>query len=587
MKTALPRFAFAVSFAGFLSTGSTACAPAQPAVTPTGPTASAPATATPQAPPKVEVDARGVLRREDFGTLFTRPRPIDFPFPPPSATLPKPPASCTAYVHRKAEAGLACGTARATLAELLDDRRSKDLAKLDRQLVALESCGELPAGFVRALRTEVAPPECGDLLVAPLLAKPAAGGAAGIPPALQHALFGLGIAARLARASNGLPTLAPPFTKPRVVAFVHGPVEQWLHDAATNVEDNAKWAAKLEGYGRGVAAVEAGSADLRLVEQMRTVPIPDEFSQDAELRHIYESKLDEQLEPRAVRGRDAALVGLRDLADVGAFIDPHGERARQLLAKQYAGRRIDALDPLVLPLEPRRHDETVEALGRPELVLLSELPTFYASVLRASEGAAAGPITVDELRALLDHGFPATVRAELAKSDAVSDPRLRLLEAEGRLLLARRYWRAVDVDEALRLATTWTAAAPGSTGAPAAPTTEQLWVGALAQALRGGPDDAAQMMLRPPANGLHLGDRAALDALGASKAPPHGAAQLDAALLMQLTAPSNADADFFRALAERYAAAAVALQQDGRSPDLAKIRADEALSVAKSLNSAK
>jgi hypothetical protein len=571
MKTALPRFAFAVSFAGVLSTGSTGCAPAKPAATPTGATASAPVTATPQAPPKVEVDARGVLRREDFGTLFSRPRPIDFPFPPSSATLPKPPASCAAYVHRKAEPAVACGTARATLAEILDDRRSKDLAKLDRQLVALESCGELPAGFVRALRTEIAPPECGDLLVAPLLARPAAGGRGGITPALQHALFGLGIAARLARASDGLPTLAPPFTKPRVTAFVHGPVEQWLHDAATNVEDNARWAAKLEGYGRGVAAVEAGSADLRLVEQMRTVPIP------------YESKLDEQLEPRAVRGRDAALVGLRDLADVGAFVDPHGERARQLLAKQYAGRRIDALDPLVLPLEPRRHDGNSEALGRPDVVLLSELPTFYASVLRASEGAAGKPITVDELRALLDRGFPATVRAELAKSDAVSDPRLRLLEAEGRLLLARRYWRAVDVDEALRIAAMWTAGTPGAAGAPAAPTTEQLWVGALAQALRGGPDDAAQMMLRPPANGLRLGDRAALDALGASKGPPHGAAQFDSALLMQLTAPPDAGAGYFHSLAERYAAAGAALEQDGRPSDAAKARAEEARSVEKSL----
>ncbi len=91
------------------------------------------------------------------------------------------------------------------------------------------------------------------------------------------------------------------------------------------------------------------------------------------------------------------------------------------------------------------------------------------------------------------------------------------------------------------------------------------------------------MMLAPPANGLRLGDSAALDALGASKVPPHGAAQLDSALLMQLTAPPHADAAFFQALAEKYAAAAVALQQDGRSADVAKIRADEALSVEKSL----
>jgi hypothetical protein len=555
-----------------VAVGLAGCAPSQPAVAPSPAPAASPPTPGASAvspPPKVEVDARGVLRREDFGTLFTRPRPIDFAFPAASPTLPRPPASCTAFVQRKAEPGVACSGARATLAELLDSDhpRDRDPARTDRALVALESCGELPPGFVRALRTELAPPACGDLLVAPLLVKPAA-----IPPAVQHALFGLGIAARLARASDGLPTLAPPFTKPRVTDFVHGPVEQWLHAAASNVEENARWAARLESYGRGVAAVEAGSADLRLVEQMRSVPIPDEFSKDAELRHIYESKLDEELEPRAVRGRDAALVGLRDLADVGAFVDPHGERARLLLAKQYAGRRIDALDPLMLPLEPGH------GAGSPELALSSVLPTFYASILRATDGASGKPVTAEELRALLERGFPATVRAELAKSEAV-DPRVRLLEAEGRLILARRYWRAVDVDEALRLASAWTTAP--------SPSADQLWVGALAQALRGGPYDAAQMMLAPPANGLRLGDRTALEALGATSARPHGAAQFDAALLMQLTAPPHADAAFFHALAEKYAAAATALDQDGQASDRARARADEARSVEKTLNSGK
>ena len=569
MKTALLSLASLASLASLSVVMVSGCAPDKPALPPPAP----PPAAAPQPPPKVEVDARGVLRREDFGTLFTRPRPIDFAFPAASPTLPPPPAACGAYVHRKPDPSLTCDRARAELADVLDERRPTDAAKTDRQLLALESCRELPAGFVRALRAEIAPPACADLLVAPLLATPAT-----LTPPLQHALFGLGIAARLARASDGLPTLAAPYTKTRVQAFVHGPVEQWLHDAAANVEDNARWAARLEGYGRGVAAVEAGSADLRLVEQMQSVPIPDDFSRDAELRHIYESKLDEELQPRAVRGRDAALVGLRDLADVGAFVDAHGERARLLLAKQYAGRRIDALDPLILPLEPQRHDEDIAALGRPELTLDSELPTFYASVLRASDGGAAHPITVPELRALLDRGFPATVRSELAKADdATTDPQLRVLEAEGRLLLMRRYWRAVDADEALRLAAPWTAHA----------TKEQLYIAALAEALRGGPEDAAQMMLRPPSNGLRLGDRSALDALALQTNAPYGPAQFDAALLTQLTAPPHAGAEFFHDLAERYDGAANALAQEGLPADAAKARAEEARSVEKSLNSSK
>ncbi len=437
--------------------GSTGCAPAQPAATPTGGTSPAPVTTAPQAPPKVEVDARGVLRREDFGTLFTRPRPIDFAFPAASATLPRPPASCAAYVHRKAEPGLACGTARATLAELLDRSplegpRPSSIASWSRSRAA-ESCRRAscaPADGDRAARVRRSaggaapgqarrsPRRCSTLSSVWESRRASPGRATACPRSLRRSPSRGWPRSSTARSSSGS-TTRPPTSRttpggPRVSRATAAESRRWKRAARTS----AWWS--------------------------RCAPCPSRTSspRTRSCATSTKSKLDEQLEPRAVRGRDAALVGLRDLADVGAFVDPHGERARQLLAKQYAGRRIDALDVLVLPLEPRRHDETIEALGRPELVLFSELPTFYASVLRASEGAAPSRSRWTSCARCWTSGFPATVRAELAKSEAVSDPRVRLLEAEGRLLLARRYWRAVDVDEALRIAAGWTAGAGGA-----------------------------------------------------------------------------------------------------------------------------
>ena len=101
-------------------------------------------------------------------------------------------------------------------------------------------------------------------------------------------------------------------------------------------------ASELTGLARGIVAIQAGLADLRLVDRIRSSPTPSTW--DSELKAVYEAGLDEALEPRKTRGRDAALVGLLDFAAAGIMHDERVELARRLLSKLYGGRRIDALD---------------------------------------------------------------------------------------------------------------------------------------------------------------------------------------------------------------------------------------------------
>jgi len=146
---------------------------------------------------------------------------------------------------------------------------------------------------------------CGEGIVEPFLKAPPAG-ANGI---VYGAMLGQAIAARLARTAQNAPVLAPPHDKARVLAFIKGPMRSWLEQQALAIETISRDAVELPYYGKGVAAVEAGIAELRLVEVVRGGPIPDEFKQDEELKNVYYASLDEMLEPRKTRGRPTARRG--------------------------------------------------------------------------------------------------------------------------------------------------------------------------------------------------------------------------------------------------------------------------------------
>ena len=245
-------------------------------------------------------------------------------------TVAKAPAACAAFAARAA----------ATPAPGSIDEASveTDPAKRDGLLAALES----KTPDARVVRADLAPVECADALTDPLLAKKDH-----VEGEAEHALVGLSLAAKLARTANGAPVMPAGADKARVKAFVQGPLKKWMVEQASAIESLSVAGRELVGYGRGVAAIEAGTADLRLVDTIRSSPVPKEW--DAELKQIYEASLDEALEPRKARGRDAALVGLGELASAGALNDVRVARARVLLSKLYGGRRIDALDGLLVP----------------------------------------------------------------------------------------------------------------------------------------------------------------------------------------------------------------------------------------------
>ena len=493
-----------------LSALTTACAGAQP------PAALPPSTPPPAAPTAAAPDDPSMA------------------LPGDADKVPPPPAECDAFLTRSAPAA-SCDEKNAH--GLLADALAKaDLAERDAALSALEGCAKLPPGLGRALRAELAPVACGDVLVEPTLAKPPTG----LDPEMRDTLMGLGFAARASRLVREAPKLAPPHSKSRVNQFVSGPLRHWIEGQAKAIHSVSLHGSNLTGYGKAVVAVEAGLADLRFVEVARSAPMPDELAKDAELRDAYVGALEQALEPRKNRGRDAALVGLKKLGEAGVIHDARVARARKLLSEIYAGRRIDALDSLLLPELPFAKPKTdQERLAR-------LLPTPYA----ASVFVAHPPGDAALLRSLLDRGLPKATREKLQSDKALSADSRRLL-ARALFALGQRYWRASDF-----------AAATAALGAvkPAGATKDEVeLVAALASILQSGPKDATEMMAKGPQLPKGVGDVAKLDEIGKGKGERAGIALFNAARLLEIARPLNADAAYFESIAERYTKAAAEL----------------------------
>ncbi len=485
----------------------------------------------------------------------------------PKGVAPPPAKECDPFVKRAPKSKAVCAD-RAAALPLLDQAMAKTGEERDQALVEIEGCAGLPAGAVRSLRAELAPEVCADAIVLPVLGaagekakddkakdkgKPAA---PAIPGAIQHAMIGQALAARLARAVQDPPSLKAPYTKDRVSEFVKGPLFKWFNDQAVAVQELASSGSQLSYYGKGVAALAAGSADLRMVDVMREVPIPDEFKKDPELANAYYSSLDEKLEPRKDRGRNGALVGLKEMAHAGVIADARTARARGLLAKLYAGRRIDSLDGLAMPAAQPSAGDT------PTLRLAATLPTFYANLVLEPETLTSAAA----LRALSQRGLPVRLRVLLKESDATLPGDARIAYAHGRLTMGLQYWRADDFDMvAYQLSKVAKAELPK----------DERLVLALAIALRGGPEDAAALMLKNEGLPQSFADVRALDVVASEdKSATAAMAAFDAATIKQLAAPRFSDAQttakYWSDLAERYRIAS-AMAEDPRL----KLKADD------------
>jgi hypothetical protein len=422
------------------------------------------------------------------------------------------PTRCAAFARPAA--------AKPRLADLGAALEETDAAKRDALLAAIEGPNEGLAPVLRAARADLAPTECADAIVDPMLTRSA--GAA--PMAV-----GLSLAAKLARTATSAPAMKDASNKEKVKRFIQGPLRAWMVEQASAIEALSAPASELTGLARGVVAVEAGMADLRLVDRIRSAPTPGSWDKD--LKAIYEAALDEALEPRKARGRDAALVGLADLAAAGIMYDARVERARALLSKLYGGRRIDALDGLLLPGEVARPSAAQETT----LAILRSDPAQHDALARL--GAPAAP--------------PAST-------------------ARARLEMGRTYWRRVDFVEAAHAA-----------AKDARPEGRLLL--ALALALAKGPVSAREMMSAPSPSALGLAGTEALDALAAEPSSVAGLAAFDAAHLRSLAAPDGAPAGpWFTDVATRFEKAA-ALLEDSAQKRRAMERAAAAEATAKAI----
>jgi hypothetical protein len=433
--------------------------------------------------------------------------------------LPPPPATCASFAK---PAGV-----KPALPEPSDESQpwpalaEKDPAKRNAAMFAVELAKPELAPIVRVMRADLGPIECGDAVLDPSITS--------APMAAQTAI-GLSLAAKLSRTASSAPTPKDASNKEALKKFIQGPLRAWMVEQAAAIDGLSVPAGELFGLARGIVAIEAGTADLRLVDRIRSAPTPSTW--DKELKAVYEAALDEALEPRKTRGRDAALVGLADFASAGIVRDARVDRARGLLSKLYGGRRIDALDGLLLPPEANASTEANKTAHETALALVPKGAKAFAPPL-----------------------LPPPPRATTARD---------------RFEMGRTYWRQVDFVEAAHLAA-------------AEPSPNKRLVLAIALSLARGPKNAREMMAAPSPSSLGLGNTDALDELAAhpEEKTVAGLAAFDAAHLRSLSAPEGAAAaTHFADVAARFEKAA-SLLEDPAHKKLAQERAAAASAIAK------
>jgi len=457
---------------------------------------------------------------------------------PEPAGVPAPDDACRALASHPSGACAEPSSARDALASALTE---KDAATRDEQLSCLERASEFAPGLIRALRAELAPVACGDVLAQPFLdpRRPELG------RPMEDTLIALAATGKLARLVQRAPELDAPFDKAHFNDFFAHTLKPWILTQAAAIHDLSALGPSLTPYAKGVLAIEAGLADMRFVSVVRRVALPKEMNDDAELRESYYAALDEALEPRKARGRDAALVGLRELSNEGVLIDPRVERARALLSEIYSGRRIDSLDRLLPP--PLAAPPSESAAQR----LAQRLPTFYAGLVLANEKLDA-PL----LRALLERGLPRPLAEKLVPGEL--DDAARELLVRAYIERGRRYLRGEDFATAAQLCAEEKSATP-----------ERALYRALADTLQHGPRDASDVLLHGPLLPTDTGKVTELEQLAAQKNELAPLAAFDAAYLASLVPPQN-DPKFWADLARRFEQAARGL----RAPEQKKLARD-------------
>lgn len=499
-----------------------------------------PAPATPAPPPPVAAEAPPAA----IAAL------VPSPLPPLGVNVPQAPEACSAFL-----APLTAACPAAFDSELDHALAREDAVERDRELVQLEACSVVPLGWTRALRAELAPAECADVLVQDFYDSLQAQQVefTRVPSEIESVLVGLALGARLRRLHSAPPDVPVPNTKAAFQRYFEEQLEPWVSKRARSIFELSSQGAALDGYGRGIVAVEAAVADLSFVHVARDVPLPEEMQSDEAVRNEYYAALDVALEPRKARGRDAALAGLAAFAQLGVLESRRIQGARSILSQSYAGHRIDALDSLRLPQLPESGAQTAE------LRLAGRLPTFYAQYVFADSDVTQPAL----LRSLMEQGLFPRARQTLDATPLT----FQAAELYARALvgMGQRYWQSAAFARAAEVA----GIIPGP-GQSASEHSQLLL--ALAAALEGGPKDAREMMLGGPLLPQGVGNVAKLDALAKGTGEIAAMAAYDAATVLAFLPPTEGVKGFWRGIAERYERAAT-LTKDLEFKKDAKARA--------------
>jgi len=285
------------------------------------------------------------------------------------------------------------------------------------------------------------------------------------------------------------------------------------------------------------------------------------MASDPEIAEIYRQSLEDALEPRKTRGRDAILVGFLHLGQLGVLSDQRLTRAKAQLSRLFAGSRIDALDALMLPdLPPLPSTTPVERLA-------AKLPSFYADrLLPPSKVCQPGA-----LRALIERGLPPKLRQEIDRRSRTS-PELSRLFARGQLEIGRRYFRPSEFTRAAILLE--------QKGVIAGPSAyESRLVAALAHALEGGPENAVQLMLTGPMLPKGMGRVEALEALARGAGPLAGMSAFDAGHLLSIIPQDKPSVEHWLRIALHFDEAERKLVDPARKA-VARARAQDARATA-------
>lgn len=480
----------------------------------------------------------------------TASRPNEPPaLPPPGEGQTEASASCPKHAPLPSER-TACPTALADLASSLGQAAPAS----DARLATLEACDAFPVGSIRALRAQRWL-ECADEIVQPVVGAGVV--AAQIDAPTRDLLVGLGLAGRLARLVGQPPEAPPRSTKPELEHYLSEHLFPWATRQASAIGDLSRRGASLRGYARGVVAIEAALADLRFVEMARGLPLPEEM-QDPEIQAEYYGALDQALEPRKDRARDAALVALGEFSALGILQSAQLDRARQLIARVFAGNRIVALDALLVPPKAACQAKA------PEEVLAAGVESPLAALLLGDL-----PLTPTLTTCLLERGLSTDVARRLEADQA---PGSRSFLARAQFDLGRTYMKQSSFQRAADLY------AAGAAEKALAPEDELLF--ALSSVLTAVPQNAADLFRVGPRLPAALGQTEALDVLTSGRHAWAGAAGFDAAYLRELTAPAGS-AEHFNDVAARYDSAARKLQ--GKERGLATDRARAARSTAQAI----